>query len=218
MGNLRVHNFSISLDGFGAGEHQDEEHPLGVSGGELHEWIFRTAHGRTMIGQTGGSTGTDNSLLATGDLGIGASIIGRNMFTPFRGPWDASEPAAAWRGWWGPNPPYHHDVFVLTSHPREPLVMEGGTVFHFVATGLHAALDAATESAGGMDVRLVGGVSVLRDFIGARLVDTVHLAVVPVLLGAGERVFDTDWRAAGYRVVDTVHGEGALHVTFSRKP
>lgn len=217
MSKLRVHNYSISLDGFGAGKQQDLQHPLGISGDSLHQWIFDTAYGRAMIGLSNGTTGIDDQMLIAGDRNIGATIMGRNMFTPYRGAWNETAASAQWQGWWGPVPPYHHDVFVLTHDRREALQMAGGTTFRFITDGPAAALQAATAAAGSKDIRLGGGASVLRDFLTARLIDSLHLAMVPVLLGSGERVFDVDWVQAGYRCVQATPGEGATHLQFIRE-
>ncbi|PQZ87357.1 deaminase [Arthrobacter sp. MYb227] len=216
MSKLRVHNYSLSLDGFGAGRQQDLQHPLGLSGDRLHHWIFDTAYGRTMVGLGEGTTGIDHQMLLAGDENIGATIMGRNMFTPYRGPWDASAAAIQWRGWWGPMPPYHHDVIVLTHFPRPALHLAGGTTFHFITDGPEAALHAATNAAAGKDIRLGGGAAALRDFLTMGLIDTIHLAMVPLLLGSGERIFDVDWVLAGYRCAASTTGEGATHLHFVR--
>ncbi|HXY93889.1 MAG TPA: dihydrofolate reductase family protein, partial [Acidimicrobiia bacterium] len=181
MPRLRVHNLAISLDGYVAGPDQDLEHPLGVGGERLHEWVFETRFGRRMQGLEGGDEGVDDEWLERGVEGIGATIMGRNMFGPVRGPW----PDDAWRGWWGDDPPYHHPVFVLTHHPRESISMRGGTTFSFVEDGIGAALDLAFEAAGGADVRLGGGAATVQQYLRAGLVDDLHLAIVPILLGEG---------------------------------
>ncbi len=213
MPRVRVDSFSISVDGFGAGPHQDAEHPIGVGGFGLHEWIFATRTFRQMTGQEGGSTGTDDAWMARGFGGVGAWILGRNMFGPIRGPW----PDDAWKGWWGSNPPYHCPVFVLTHHARDPIIMEGGTTFHFVTDGIERALARAMEAAKGTDVRLGGGVSTIRQFLRARLIDEMHLAISPVLLGSGEHLFaGFDLPALGYARVEHAGGEGAMHVRFQR--
>ncbi|MGL3807244.1 dihydrofolate reductase family protein [Paeniglutamicibacter sp. R2-26] len=217
MGKLRVHNFAISLDGFGAGPRQDLEHPLGKGGHALHGWVFDTAYGRSMIGASNGSTGLDDRMLRRGDENIGATIMGRNMFGPIRGPWDSDESARTWRGWWGETPPYHHDVFVLTHHAREPLAMDGGTTFHFVTEGPLVALERATQAASGADIRLGGGVGAVRDYVERGLVDSLHLAVVPVILGSGERIFENDWNAAGYRCSEFEASEEVVHVQLVRE-
>jgi dihydrofolate reductase len=194
MPKLRVHNFSISLDGYGAGPDQSLEEPLGVGGEGLHEWIFRTRSGREMAQQLGiedegrdaGSEGLDDEIFARGFDGIGAWILGRNMFGPVRGGWGDGD----WRGWWGEEPPYHCDVFVLTHHERAPIPMAGGTTFHFVTDGIEPALERAFASAGGQDVRLGGGVATVQQYVRAGLVDELHVPIAPVFLGGGERLFD----------------------------
>ncbi|MFC5605490.1 dihydrofolate reductase family protein [Variovorax soli] len=211
---LRVNCFSISLDGYGAGVEQSLQSPMGVHGMELHDWVLGTRSFKTMLGQGGGSTGVDNQFAERGFENLGAWILGRNMFGPVRGPW----PDDSWKGWWGTNPPYHCPVFVLTHHARDPIDMEGGTTFHFVTDGIHAALKAAREAAKGKDVRLGGGVSTVRQYMAQRLVDELHLAVSPVLLGRGESLFQgQDWRALGYRCVEQVATEKATHVTLRRE-
>ena len=213
MSKLRVLNFSISIDGYSAGPSQDLQNPLGLRGTELMEWVFPTQAFKRMHGQDGGETGIDNNLTEQGFSGIGAWILGRNMFGPIRGPW----PDEAWRGWWGEEPPYHVPVYVLTHYPRAPLKMAGGTEFHFVTGGIHAALDLAMHAAGGLDVRLGGGVSTGRQYLRAGLVDELHLAVRPVLLGTGENLWhDMDMHAMGYECTNSIAGERATHV-FLRK-
>ena len=210
---LRVQSFAISIDGYGAGPNQGLEHPLGVNGPELMEWFFHTRLWRKMQGQQGGEAGIDNGMAERGFDGIGAWILGRNMFGPVRGPW----PDESWKGWWGDEPPYHTPVFVLTHHPRPPLKMAGGTEFRFVTEGIRAALDQATAAAGGLDVRLGGGASTIRQYLRAALIDELHLAVSPVLLGSGEHLLhDIDLRALGYECTGQVAGERATHV-FLRK-
>ena len=210
---LRVNCFSISLDGYGAGIEQSLQNPMGLDGMELHNWVFDTQSFKTMIGQQGGTTGVDDGFAKRGFENLGAWILGRNMFGPVRGPW----PDETWKGWWGTNPPYHVPVFVLTHHARAPIEMEGGTTFHFVTGGIQAALDAAREAAQGKDVRVGGGVSTIRQYMEARLVDELHLAVSPVLLGRGEALFQgQDWRALGYRCVEQVATEKATHVTLRK--
>ena len=210
---LRVQCFSISLDGFGAGPDQSLENPLGVGGTRLHEWLFPTRFFKRMIGQEGGTTGPDNELAERGFHNVGAWILGRNMFGPVRGPWlDDS-----WKGWWGDNPTYHTPVFVLTHHPRESLVMQGGTVFHFVTTGIRDALEMAREAAGGKDVRLGGGVATIREYLRAGLVDELHLAQAPVLLGKGESLFDgLDLPALGYSCRASQAADKATHIFLDR--
>lgn len=213
MSKLRVQSFALSLDGYGAGPRQDLENPLGVGGPELMEWFFPTRLWQSMQGGEGGETGIDHSMAEEGFKNIGAWILGRNMFGPIRGPW----PDEGWRGWWGEEPPYHVPVFVLTHHSRPSLTMAGGTTFHFVTEGIHAALARAKAAAGDRDVRLGGGVATLRQYLQARLIDELHLAVRPVLLGSGEHLFqDIDLRALGYECHRSTPGERALHV-FLRK-
>ncbi|MBV8495847.1 MAG: dihydrofolate reductase family protein [Gammaproteobacteria bacterium] len=213
MSKLRVLSFAISLDGFGAGRDQSRDNPLGVRGMELMEWFFHTRAWRAMHGEQGGDSGVDNDIAAQGFAGIGAWILGRNMFGPVRGPW----PDESWRGWWGDEPPYHTPVFVLTHHPRPPLPMAGGTEFHFVTAGIEAALDAARAAARGRDVRLGGGVSTVRQYLRAGLIDDLHLAVRPVLLGSGEHLFGgIDAHTLGYECWKSVAGERATHVFLRR--
>ena len=213
MPKLRVQSFGISVDGFGAGSSQDLQHPLGVRGPELMEWVFHTRLWLTMYGEGAGETGIDNEVAEQGFAGIGAWILGRNMFGPVRGPW----PDESWKGWWGDEPPYHTPVFVVTHHARPSLRMAGGTEFRFVTEGIHAALEQATAAAGGRDVRLGGGVATIRQYLRARLIDELHLAVSPVLLGSGEHLFSgIDLHALGYECAKSVAGERATHV-FLRK-
>ena len=211
MSRLRVHNLAMSLDGFVAGPKQDLDNPLGGGGEQLHEWVFETRGGRLMIGQDGGSEGADNDFFARGEDNIGAHVMGRNMFGPVRGSWGDEQ----WKGWWGDNPPYHHEVFVLTHHPRASLPMDGGTTFHFVTDGPEAALERAREAAGGKDVRLGGGAATVRRYLELGLVDEMHVAVVPVLLGGGERLFDN--RYDGYRVVERVCSPAVTHIVLARE-
>lgn len=213
MSKLRVASFSISLDGFGAGVDQSLTDPMGKGGMALHGWAFATRTFRAMFGQGGGETGIDDDFASAGFRNIGAWILGRNMFSPYRGPWGDSD----WRGWWGDNPPYHCPVFVLTHHTRPPLEMEGGTVFHFVTEGLGEAVDRAKAAAGGADVRLGGGVATLREGFASRLIDAAHLALSPVVLGRGEALFaGLDLPALGYRVARQVAGQGASHFVLER--
>ena len=213
MSRLRVQSFGISIDGYGAGPDQSLQNPLGVRGPEIMSWFMPTRVWREMQGMEGGETGVDNEIAKRGFEGFGAWILGRNMFGPVRGPW----PDDSWKGWWGDEPPYHVPTFVLTHHPREPLEMAGGTVFHFVTGGIHAALEQATAAAGGLDVRLGGGVSTVRQFLSAGLIDDLHLAVRPVLIGSGESLFQgLDLRALGYECAEHTAGERAMHV-FLRK-
>jgi dihydrofolate reductase len=214
MTKLRVHGFSISLDGYGAGPNQDVNNPLGVGGGALHEWAFATRTFRQMFGAEGGSTGTDDEFAARGFENIGAWILGRNMFGPVRGPW----PDDNWKGWWGDNPPYHVPVFVLTHHPRASFTMSGGTTFHFVTDGIHEALERAIDAAGNRDVRLGGGVATIRQYLSAGLIDEVHLAVAPMLLGAGENLLaGIDAPQLGYECVEHVSTPNATHVVIARR-
>ncbi len=214
MSRLVVRCFAVSLDGYGAGTDQDLEHPLGVRGPELMEWFFHTRAWCQMNGKPGGETGTDNGIAEQGFSGIGASIMGRNMFGPVRGPW----PDESWKGWWGEEPPYHTPVFVLTHHARSPIVMAGGTTFHFVTEGIETALNRAREAAGDLDVRLGGGVDTVRQYLKARLVDQMHVAFRPVLLGRGENLFEgLDLRALGYQCIQSTPGERAFHVVFEKK-
>jgi len=213
MTKLRVCCFAISLDGYGAGPDQSLENPLGVGGKSLHEWAFATRTIRKMFGQEGGSTDIDDTFVARGFENIGAWILGRNMFGPVRGEW----PDDKWKGWWGDNPPYHCPVFVLTRYPRAPITMEGGTTFHFVTDGIHAALKRATEAANGKDIRVGGGTATIRQYLEAGLIDEMHLAVSPVLLGTGEHLFaGLDLPKLGYRCSEHVTTPNAMHVTFTR--
>ena len=214
MTKVRVQSFGVSLDGYGAGPEQSLEHPLGVNGPDLMEWFFHTRTWRSMQGESGGETGIDNEIAERGMSGIGAWILGRNMFGPVRGPW----PDESWKGWWGASPPYHTPVFVLTHHARDPVEMEGGTTFHFVTDGIHAALERAKAAAQGQDVRIGGGVATIREYLRAGLIDDIHLAVRPVLLGAGEPLLTgLDLRALGYECAHYVAGERAMHVFLRRR-
>jgi len=214
MNRLRVASFSVSLDGFGAGADQSLEHPMGVGGMALHQWALATRSFHAMRGQDGGSTGVDDAFFVRGFANLGAWILGRNMFGPVRGPW----PDESWRGWWGDEPPYHCPVFVLTAHARAPLAMQGGTVFHFVTDGIEAALARAREAAGGQDVRLGGGVATIRQYLRAGLIDEMHLAVAPVLLGRGEALFEgLDLPALGWRCTEQTASEKAMHVVLTRE-
>ncbi len=215
MSKLRVHTFSLSLDGYGAGLNQDLQNPLGVGGPELFDWFFHTRTFQRMHGSEEGETGVDDAMAAKGFEGFGAWILGRNMFGPVRGPW----PDDSWKGWWGDEPPYHHPVFVLTHHPRDPVQMEGGTTFHFVTEGIEAALERAFDAAGGQDVRLGGGAAVVQQYLQAGLVDDMHVAIVPILLGSGERLFDNlDCGPVGYDTVEFVTSPAVAHVRFARTP
>ncbi len=214
MSKLVVRSFAISIDGYGAGPNQNLQNPLGANGLELMEWFFHTRAWRKMHAQDGGETGIDSEIAESGFAGIGAWILGRNMFGPVRGAW----PDESWKGWWGDEPPYHTPVFVLTHHARAPLPMQGGTEFRFVTGGIHSALEQATAAAGGRDVRLGGGVSTIRQFLAAGLIDEMHLAIRPVLLGTGEHLLkDFDLRASGYECVRSVAGERATHVFLNKR-
>ncbi len=214
MSKLRVQCFAVSVDGYGAGPNQDLQHPLGVNGPELMEWFFHTRLWRRMHGQEDGDTGIDNEFAELGFSGIGAWILGRNMFGPVRGPW----PDDSWKGWWGDEPPYHTPVFVLTHYPRAPLRMAGGTEFRFVTEGIRAALEQAADAAGRRDVRLGGGVSTVREYLRAGLIDELHLAIRPVLLGSGEHLLNgIDLRSLGYECTKGVAGERATHVVLRKR-
>ena len=213
MSKLRVAAFSVSLDGYGAGPGQDLAHPLGHGGEALHGWAWPTQTFQRMFGQSGGTTGPDEDFAAASFANVGAWILGRNMFGPVRGPWTDDE----WKGWWGPNPPYHVPVFVLTHHARAPIEMEGGTTFHFVTDGIHAALERARAAAKGQDVRVGGGVATIRQYLQAGLVDEMHLALSPALLGAGEPLFaGLDLRALGFTVARHVGTADAMHLVLTR--
>ncbi|HEX5128141.1 MAG TPA: dihydrofolate reductase family protein [Usitatibacter sp.] len=214
MPKVRVNSFSISLDGYGAGPEQSVENPLGQGGESLHEWIFPTRTFQKMYGKGEGTTGLDERFAAQGMANLGAWILGRNMFGPVRGPW----PDDSWRGWWGEEPPYHCPVFVLTHHPRPPLEMKGGTLFHFVTDGIEDALFRAKEAAGPRDVRIGGGASTVRQYLEARLIDEMHLAIAPVVLGRGEPLFGgLDLVALGYELIEHSASEKATHVVFLRR-
>jgi len=215
MARVRVEGFTVSLDGYGAGPDQDLANPLGVGGTELHQWLIPTrTFQRALFGQDGGSTGVDDDFAARGFRNVGAWILGRNMFGPVRGPW----PDDQWKGWWGDSPPYHVPVFVLTHHARAPIEMAGGTTFHFVTGGIHEALDRARAAAGGQDVRIGGGPATVRQYLREGLIDELHIAISPVLLGRGEPLWaDLDLRALGYRCVSSVASDKATHVVLQRQ-
>ena len=215
MSRVRVSAFAISLDGYGAGPDQSLEDPLGKGGTDLHQWLYPTRTFQRMHNEgAAGTTGVDDKYAARGLDRVGAWILGRNMFGPVRGPW----PDDGWKGWWGDNPPYHVPVFVLTHHARPPLEMEGGNSFHFVTDGLHAALDRARAAAAGGDVRIGGGVSTIRQYLEAGLIDDLHVVVSPVLLGRGEPLFaGIDLPALGFDVTEHVPGEQATHVVLTRR-
>ena len=215
MSKLRVHNFAISLDGYAAGPNQDSDNPLGVGGGALHDWIVPTRTFQQMQGNEGGESGVDDDFIARGFANIGAWILGRNMFGPVRGPWSDH----TWTGWWGDNPPYHTPVFVLTHHPRPSITMDGGTIFHFVTDGIHAALQRATDASRGQDIRLGGGAATIRQYLQAGLIDEMHIAVSPVLLGSGEHLLaGIDTLALGYRCTEHVSTAKAMHFTLTKQP
>jgi dihydrofolate reductase len=216
MAKLRVHAFSVSLDGFGAGPGQDPDNPLGRDGLRLHDWVFstRSFHEMADLGPDG-TTGVDDDFVRRGFEGIGATIMGRNMFGPIRGAW----PDESWKGWWGDDPPYHHPVFVVTHHARDPVPMAGGTTFFFVTRGIESALEQATDAAGGLDVRLGGGVATVNAYLRAGLVDELQLSVVPLLLGEGERILDD---IAGvrdrYTCTELVSTDDVTHVVLTKQP
>jgi len=213
MSKLRVASFSMSADGYGAGPDQSLENPLGVGGTALHEWFYPTATFQQMFGSGGGTTGIDNDFATRGFKNIGAWILGRNMFGPIRGEW----PDNNWKGWWGDNPPYHTQVFVLTHYPRESITMEGGTTFHFVTDGIEKALDRAKIVANSLDVRLGGGVAIIQQYLRARLIDELHIAISPVFLGSGEKLFsDIDMPSLGYQCVESISSDKATHIVIRK--
>ena len=214
MARVRVEGFTISLYGYGAGRNQDIDNPLGVGGTELHQWLFPTRTFQRALFGKDGTAGVDDDFAARGFRNVGAWILGRNMFGPIRGSW----PDMAWKGWWGDNPPYHVPTFILTHHARPSIQMEGGTTFHFVTGGIHEALDRARDAAGGKDVRIGGGPSTIQQYLRAGLVDELHIAISPVLLGGGERLFEgVDMRALGYECVKFVPSGKATHVVLRRQ-
>ncbi|HEY3233778.1 MAG TPA: dihydrofolate reductase family protein [Polyangiaceae bacterium] len=214
MSKLRIHTFSISLDGFGAGPNQNLDNPLGAGGFALHDWVIKTRTFQQMFGDGAGETGVDDDFAARGFENIGSWILGRNMFGPVRGDWTDT----SWKGWWGDNPPYHTDVFVLTHHARASVEMKGGTTFHFVTEGMHAALERAKAAAKGGDVRLGGGVYAIRQYLQARLVDEAHLAISPVLLGSGEHLLGgIDLLALGYACTEHVNTAHATHFVLTKQ-
>ena len=213
MSKLRVDNFAISLDGYGAGPDQSLQNPLGKGGTDLHQWFYGTRTFQRLFGNGDGSTGIDDDFAARGMSNLGAWILGRNMFAPTRGPWQDDN----WKGWWGPNPPYHVPVFVLTHHAREPLVMEGGTTFYFVTDGIESALQQARAAAGDKDVRIGGGTSSIRQYLQAGLIDRLHLVQSPVLLGSGESLLQgLDLPALGYTVKEAVPSPHAMHLVLTK--
>jgi dihydrofolate reductase len=214
MSKVRVSSFAVSLDGYGAGPHQSLENPLGVRGPELFEWFFATRTWKRMYGEEGGSTGVDDEWARRGMENVGAWILGRNMFGPVRGPW----PDDSWKGWWGEEPPYHVPAFVLTHHPRKSIEMKGGTTFHFVTEGIHSALQRAKAAALDKDVRIGGGVATIQQYLRARLIDELHLAFCPILMGSGENLFaGIDTTALGYRCTEHISTENVMHVLLVKQ-
>jgi dihydrofolate reductase len=215
MQKLRVESFSISIDGYGAGTEQSLENPLGLGGANLHKWFFPTkTFQKNVMKKNEGTTGIDNDFAERGFNNIGAWILGRNMFSPHRGPW----PDENWKGWWGDNPPYHVPVFILTNHPRNSIEMDGGTIFHFVTEGIHSALEKAFESARGKDVRLGGGVSTIRQYLKEKLLDEMHIAISPVFLGSGENLFSgINMLSLGYKCTKQVATENATHIIIKKE-
>ena len=214
MSRVRVHNFAVSLDGYGTGEGQSFEAPFGHAGQRLHEWFFPTHSFQAMQGAPGGSVGVDDAFASNWAPGIGAEIMGRNKFGPQRGPWADEE----WKGWWGDDPPFHTPVFVLTHHPRPSIEMNGGTTFHFIDAGPVRAVEIAREAAGGLDIRIGGGPSTVRQFLAAGLIDHMHIVIVPILLGRGERLWDgLDGINEQFEVESASSPSGATHLTFVRR-
>ncbi len=214
MQKLRVESFTISIDGFCAGPNQSIDNPLGVGGQDLHQWFFPTkTFQQNVLGKSDGTSGVDNDFAEKGFKNIGAWILGRNMFSPYRG-----HPNVDWKGWWGKNPPYHVPVFIITNHKRESIEMEGGTTFHFVTEGIHAALERAVDSAKGKDVRIGGGANVIRQYLNAKLIDEMHIAVSPIFLGSGESLFqNTDLTSLGYKCTEHAYTDNATHLIISKK-
>lgn len=214
MQKLRVESFSISVDGFGAGIKQSLDNPLGIGGTDLHKWAFPTkTFQKIVLRKDGGTTGINDEYAARGFTNIGSWILGRNMFGPIRGPWLDEN----WKGWWGDNPPYHVPVFVLTNHPRKSIEMDGGTTFHFVSEGIHHALKKAFKAANGKDVRLGGGINVIQQYLQEKLIDEMHVAISPVLLGSGERLFaGIDMLSLGYKCTEHISTENATHVIIKK--
>ena len=214
MTRVRVESFTISLDGYGAGPKQDVSNPLGIGGTDLHQWLIPTRTFQRALFGKDGTTGIDEDFASRGFRNVGAWILGRNMFGPIRGPW----PDMNWRGWWGDNPPYHVPVFILTHHARAPIAMEGDTTFHFITGGIHEALDRAREAAVGRDVRIGGGPNTIQQYLREHLIDELHIAIAPVLLGSGERLFEgVDLRTLGYECVDSRASQKATHVVLRRQ-
>lgn len=213
MQKLLVRSFSISVDGFGAGPNQSFDNPLGIGGTDLHNWAFPTKTFQNMFGKEGGSTGIDNDFAAEGFYNIGAWILGRNMFSPIRGPWLDEN----WKGWWGDNPPYHVPVFVLTNYPRKSIEMAGNTTFHFITDGIHVALEKALDSANGKDVRIGGGINVIQQYLNAKLIDEMHIAISPVIIGSGENLFSKiDLNSLGYNCTEHTATENATHIIINK--
>ena len=213
MSKVRVAGFSVSVDGFGAGPEQSLNDPLGKRGPDMFQWFFHTRTFRAMTGKDDGSSGIDEDYASRAMANFGAFILGRNMFGPIRGEW----PDDTWKGWWGPNPPYHTPTYILTHYPREPIVMEGGTTFYFITGGIHEALDKAKAAAGAKDVKIGGGVSTVRQYLQASLIDELHFAVSPVVLGQGEAMFSgIDLPALGFRVAEHVASEHATHIVLAK--
>ena len=213
MSKVKVAAFSISIDGYGAGVDQSVDNPLGRGGEELHGWFIPTERFQRMYGEDEGTTGVDNDFAERSFDNLGAWIMGRNMFGPVRGEW----PDDSWRGWWGDNPPYHVPVFVLSHHEREPIEMEGGTTFHFVTGGIEEALEQARGSARDKDIRIAGGVETIRQYLEARLIDELHIAISPVLLGRGESLFEgIDLVGLGYQVTESRASSAAMHLIIER--
>jgi dihydrofolate reductase len=213
MGKVIVSAYSVSLDGFGAGVNQDRKNPLGIRGEELHEWMMPTRMFQKMMGKEGGTEGTDNDFAEKSMENIGAWIMGRNMFGPIRGAWPDDE----WKGWWGETPPYRVPVYVLTHHQRDPVIMSGGTVFHFVTDGIESALEKARLTANGKDIRIGGGASTVRQYLQAGFIDEMHLAFSPVFLGSGEHLLSgIDLPGLGYTDTQVTQGEKATHVNLTK--
>ena len=213
MSRVRVGGFTISIDGYGAGPEQSREHPLGKGGRALHHWLFGTRFFQSMIGKDGGSDGLDQAYAHRSMDGFGAFILGRNMYSASRGPWTDD----GWKGWWGPNPPYHAPTFILTHYPHDPIEMEGGTTFYFVTEGIEAALEQARAAAGDLDVKIGGGVETVRQYLRAGLIDELHFAQSPVVLGQGEAMFaGIDLPALGFRVTEHKASEHATHIVLAR--
>ena len=214
MSRARVHNFSISLDGYGAGPNQSRDNPLGVGADNLHDWVIATRTWRKMHSEKGGARGIDDEFMARGTVNIGAWIMGRNMFGPIRGAW----PDDTWKGWWGDDPPFQLPVCVLTHYPRAPIKTENGTIFHFITDGIHAALKRAGEAAGGKDVLVGGGVATIRQYLQSKLIDEMHLAVAPILLGSGAHLFaDLDLPSFGYHCTEHVPTKSVTHVVLEKR-